>query len=203
MFVFNETFTGDDDAAGKAWESMFPSQGGFFRHPDIPGERANFAVFHQLHCLDKIRETYWMFYHGLSAAHEGRMADVPDPEDLPFHQTSAHIGHCVDLLRNGLTCRPDTTLELKDVEVGGVTGFGTEHLCVNWKTVVEFAAEWENYNKDAPIVNHGGSSHKGSGASGLPTQLSGLPSKGGSSGLPSKGSSGLPSKGSSGLPSKR
>ena len=201
-FAFNQTFTEGGPAADEAWESLFPSQGGFFRHPTISRKRANFAVFHQLHCLDKIREAYWVLYDGRVAARDGTPAAVFDPDNLPFHSTPPHIGHCVDLIRNALICRPDTTLELKDKAVGGVTGFGTEHLCVNWDQVVEWVSQWENYGKDSQDTSDASISQKESGGSGLPTQLSGLPSKG-SSGLPSKGSSGLPSKGSSGLPPKR
>lgn len=205
-FVFNQTFAEGGSAADAAWESLFPSQGGFFRHPTISPERANFAVFHQLHCLDKIRETYWLLYDGLVATRDGTpVTALFDPDNLPFHSTPPHISHCVDLVRNALICRPDTTLELKDKEIGGVTGFGTEHLCVDWDQVVGWVSQWENYGKDSPDTGGTSTSRKGSGGSGgsgIPTQLSGLPHKG-ASGLPSKGSSGLPSKGSSGLPSKR
>lgn len=34
-----------------AWESLFPEQGGFFKHPTLAPERSAFSVFHQLHCL--------------------------------------------------------------------------------------------------------------------------------------------------------
>ncbi|KAM0802769.1 hypothetical protein BDR22DRAFT_93856 [Usnea florida] len=217
-FVYNQTFAEGGPAADEAWESLFPSQGGFFRHPTISRGRANFAIFHQLHCLDKIREAYWTLYDGRVAAHDGAPAVVFDPDSLPFHSTPPHVGHCVDLIRNALVCRPDTTLEFKDKELGGVTGFGTEHVCVDWNQLVEWVSQWENYGKDSAGTSKASTSRKGSGGSGLPskgssglpsTGSSGLPSKGssglpstGSSGLPSKGSSGLPSKGSSGLPSK-
>ena len=182
-FAFNQTFAEGGPVADEAWESLFPSQGGFFRHPTISRERANFAVFHQLHCLDKIREAYWVLYDGRVAARDGAPAAVFDPDNLPFHSTPPHISHCVDLVRNALICRPDTTLELKDKEAGGVTGFGTEQLCVNWDKLVEWVSEWENYDK--PDTREASTSRKGSSGSDLPSK--------GSSGLPSKGSSGLPS----------
>lgn len=33
------------------WESLFPQNGGFFKHPDVGPDPVGFAVFHQLHCL--------------------------------------------------------------------------------------------------------------------------------------------------------
>ncbi|KAI0855864.1 S-adenosyl-L-methionine-dependent methyltransferase [Xylaria cubensis] len=43
-----------------------------------------------------------------------------------------HIRHCIDLLRQSLMCNADLTVELKNEELGGVTGFGTVHRCINW-----------------------------------------------------------------------
>lgn len=39
------------NATNAAWHSLFPAQGGFFKHPDLAPTRSAFAVFHQLHCL--------------------------------------------------------------------------------------------------------------------------------------------------------
>lgn len=50
-FVFNRTFGEDSSAAVKAWEDLFPRQGGYFRHPVITPQRATFSVYHYLHCL--------------------------------------------------------------------------------------------------------------------------------------------------------
>jgi hypothetical protein len=59
-----------------------------------------------------------------------------------------HIQHCIDLLRHSLMCQPDTTVEIKNKEIGGVTGFGTEHRCRNWNELIEWTTEWQAYEQD-------------------------------------------------------
>lgn len=61
--------------------------------------------------------------------------------------TTVHIRHCIELLRQSLMCNPDLTIELKDPEKGGVTGFGTEHQCSNWEKFLEWMAMWEIYDQ--------------------------------------------------------
>ncbi|KAF7938997.1 uncharacterized protein EAE98_001333 [Botrytis deweyae] len=146
-FVYNQTFVESGPAADAAWDSLFPSQGGFFRHPTISRKRADFAVFHQLHCLDKIRLAYWTLYDSSVLAHDGMSKTDFDPKGLSEHFAPLHITHCVELIRNALICRPDTTVEVKDLESNGVTGFGAEHLCVNWNQLVDWVSEWEDYDK--------------------------------------------------------
>jgi len=54
-FQYNRTF-GDrpNKQTNQAWDSLFPKQGGYFRHPGIASKRSALAVFHQLHCLVSI-----------------------------------------------------------------------------------------------------------------------------------------------------
>jgi hypothetical protein len=59
-----------------------------------------------------------------------------------------HIRHCIDLLRQSLMCNADLTVELKDEQLGGVTGFGTVHQCVDWPKLLEWMPSWEE--TDAP-----------------------------------------------------
>ncbi|EMR71355.1 putative hydroxyindole o- protein [Eutypa lata UCREL1] len=48
-----------------------------------------------------------------------------------------HIRHCIDLLRQSLMCNADLTIELKNEELGGVTGFGTEqHITKHYTRVL-------------------------------------------------------------------
>jgi hypothetical protein len=35
------------------------------------------------------------------------------------------------------------TLEVASRELDGVTGFGTEHMCVDWEELVGWTKEWE------------------------------------------------------------
>ena len=91
---------------------------------------------------DGIRQGYWEIY---KAATEGRKIAE---EDFPFMSSPPHIRHCIDLLRHSLMCRPDTTVEVKNKELGGVTGFGTEHICRDWTQLVEWTSKWEAYMPD-------------------------------------------------------
>ena len=91
---------------------------------------------------DGIRQGYWAVYN---AAIEGKMIAE---EDFPFMSSPAHIRHCIDLLRLSLMCRPDTTVEVKNKELGGVTGFGTEHRCRDWSQLMEWTSKWEAYMPD-------------------------------------------------------
>lgn len=42
-------------------------------------------------------------------------------------------------------CQPDLTIEVADERLGGVKGFGTEHVCVKWRGLVDWVEEWEMY----------------------------------------------------------
>ncbi len=62
--------------------------------------------------------------------------------------SAPHVRHCIDLIRQSLICRPDTTVEVKDEKVGGVTGFGTEHVCWDWGELVGWTGKWEGWGDD-------------------------------------------------------
>jgi len=142
-FRYNPDFGGPpSEITDNAWASLFPEQGGFFKHPDLAPERSAFAVFHQLHCLDGIRQGY---YSALTAALKGEKLIE---EDLPMMYSPPHIRHCIDLLRQTLICQPDTTIEIKNKDIGGVTGFGTEHQCRDWEQLVGFTRTWQTYKQD-------------------------------------------------------
>lgn len=59
-----------------------------------------------------------------------------------------HFRHCIDLLRQSLMCQPDMTIETKNETIGGVTGFGTEHVCKDWDALVKWTSKWEGYGQD-------------------------------------------------------
>jgi hypothetical protein len=86
---------------------------------------------------DGLRRAYWTL-HDMAAS--GTHADTPT---LPHHASPQHVSHCIDLLRNALVCQPDLTLEVASRELDGVTGFGTEHMCVDWEELVGWTKEWE------------------------------------------------------------
>ena len=53
-----------------------------------------------------------------------------------------HVRHCLDLLRQSLMCLADTTVEVQDVEAGGVHGFGVEHKCRDWGELRGLVEGW-------------------------------------------------------------
>ena len=89
-----------------------------------------------------IREGYW---DAFQAATEGRKLLE---EDIPMMSSPPHIRHCIDLLRNALMCQPDMTVEVKDDEIGGVKGFGTEHMCKDWSQLMDFTSKWETWHQE-------------------------------------------------------
>lgn len=52
LFRYNRTFAGPpSEVTDAAWDSLFPTHGGFFVHPELAPKRSALSVFHQLHCL--------------------------------------------------------------------------------------------------------------------------------------------------------
>jgi len=101
------------------------------------------SVFHQLHCLGMIRESYY-------ASLQGRRPHIHGDEALPDEKLEEsqveHTGHCFDYLRQALMCAADMTLEwAAEVPPGGVPftvdGWGITHQCRNWNQVIGWVLE--------------------------------------------------------------
>jgi hypothetical protein len=86
-----------------------------------------------------IREGYYALYVAMNQHR------VLSDDDMPKMSSPRHIRHCIELLRQVLMCQPDLTLEVKNLFVGGVAGFGTEHQCRDWKQLMSFTKEWETW----------------------------------------------------------
>ncbi|KAK0511063.1 hypothetical protein JMJ35_006615 [Cladonia borealis] len=131
---FNKTFTESSAQADRAWKDVMPPEGGFFDYPS-PGEgRATFSVYHQMHCLNGIRKSYWTF---VEAALSGR---VLRKDEIGHMAAPAHVQHCIDFLRQSLMCKADTTIEIRDEAIMGVKGFGVRHECVDWDRLIAWTA---------------------------------------------------------------
>ncbi|KAI0448080.1 S-adenosyl-L-methionine-dependent methyltransferase [Xylaria telfairii] len=80
--------------------------------------------------LDELRHGFYVLHEQVIAYSEmigDRQAGTRRPRTgraLQEHSLG-HIRHCIDLLRQSLMCNADLTVELKNEELGGVTGFGT------------------------------------------------------------------------------
>ncbi|KAF2648524.1 hypothetical protein K491DRAFT_612607, partial [Lophiostoma macrostomum CBS 122681] len=126
-------------ASNAAWELLYPKGGTFFSHrPEVP-QRSTLSVFHQLHCLDAIRQAYYTAYN---AAMRGEKLDA---DSIPEMAGEEHVKHCVELIRQSLTCMADRTIEMKNQE-GGVTGFGTTHQCADYEELVRRVEQWHREN---------------------------------------------------------
>ncbi|KAF1963934.1 hypothetical protein BU23DRAFT_494794, partial [Bimuria novae-zelandiae CBS 107.79] len=151
---FGKPPTNETDAA---WESLFPKHGGFFVHPQLAPDRSAFSVFHQLHCLDEMRHGFYVLHDQVIAyaKNSGLQREARDQKPEPPEHSLGHIRHCIDLLRQSLMCNADLTVETKDTELGGVTGFGTEHRCVDWQGLLEWIQPWEATDAPPlPAVSH-------------------------------------------------
>ncbi|KAF7903118.1 hypothetical protein EAE99_012144 [Botrytis elliptica] len=156
-FVYNQTYgEKPSNQTDAAWESLFPSQGGYFQHPTLAPHRSALSVFHQLHCLNGLRNTYWLL---LSAATTG---PTILEDEIPMMASPPHIRHCIDLLRQSLMCQPDLAIEEKDQEKGGVSGFGVEHKCKDWGQVTQWVEKWQGYKIEEErekVKAHGATDH--------------------------------------------
>ncbi|EPE36852.1 hypothetical protein GLAREA_09015 [Glarea lozoyensis ATCC 20868] len=86
--------------------------------------------FHNLHCLDVVRQTVLQAYDG-----------KPLAKPLP------HVVHCLDALRQEIMCNADDTPRYTgrlNEEAGRdhpVSGIGQQKLCNSWDKLYEFAIE--------------------------------------------------------------
>ena len=106
---------------------MYPDGYGFVR---LGPERRILCVsmFHQLHCVDKIRRA------------------LDDPDD-PI-STIPHLQHCLNYIRQMILCASDLTLEPADIG-HEASGIGVTHTCRNWRAVYDTVnrnyALWTEY----------------------------------------------------------
>ena len=90
-----------------------------------------------------IRHAFWHIY---AAVHSN---EIFSDDSLPAMSSIPHVRHCLDLLRQTLMCHADTTLEVKDVELNGVRGFGVERQCKDWDQLVRLTEEWQQTSHPA------------------------------------------------------
>ncbi|KAI2607961.1 S-adenosyl-L-methionine-dependent methyltransferase [Hypoxylon sp. NC1633] len=90
--------------------------------------------------LDELRHGFYVLhdqvltYSKMIGSHQVRsQSDWAEQGKRALQEHSlGHIRHCIDLLRQSLMCNADLVIELKNEELGGVTGFGTMHRCIDW-----------------------------------------------------------------------
>jgi hypothetical protein len=119
----------DTDQGAAEWNATLPS-GGVTVHLGASAEPYTVAMFHELRCLNILREIFREYY-----------ADDAEDAQLP----RAHLAnHCMNYLRQMVMCRTDTRLQtVRASRGGGRTVLDVTRQCRDWTKVYE-AAE-ENY----------------------------------------------------------
>ncbi|KAG8361621.1 hypothetical protein FVEN_g679 [Fusarium venenatum] len=98
------------------------------------GYRVGIQVFHQLHCLNLLRQATYSDYY----SHTGGDIDV-EPMDL-----RGHLDHCIEFLRTNLMCQSDTgvfAFKYYDGFEGHWPDFSTPHTCRNFSAIRDWAFE--------------------------------------------------------------
>ncbi|KAK0195721.1 hypothetical protein F5146DRAFT_1026812 [Armillaria mellea] len=108
------------------WDSLVPGDGLIYLGEQDSERAFMISMFHELRCLGIIRD-------GLMA----RWKDVDNP--LPSEETPAVIRHCLNYLRQMITCRCDIVVE----SLMGMpsTGYPDLYLCKNWSAVYDEAVK--------------------------------------------------------------
>ncbi|KAM0795053.1 hypothetical protein BDR22DRAFT_894522 [Usnea florida] len=114
-FMYNGTFAStSSEETNMAWDSLFPEGMGFIEDPAGISEGAGVSAFHQLHCLNLLRQLH--------------SSEDSDDEDSQQH-SRYHAKHCVEYLRQALICAADSTIEPGNATSRHVTGSGVVHEC--------------------------------------------------------------------------
>lgn len=110
---------GDD--AESEWDSIFPDGGGFLL---LGPARREFglSLFHQMHCLVRIRGA------------------------IRARKPSIHAHHCLNYLRQAIICEADSTIEPVVSSSGGRTIYAeVPRTCKDWEKVYALASD--NYER--------------------------------------------------------
>ncbi len=110
--IHYQIFTED---AAQEWSSIFPQGGGFLRL-GADGRLFGLALFHELHCLARIRRA------------------------MSMRQSSEHVHHCFNYLRQVIMCEANPTIE-PVIPILGRRSVNAEipRVCHDWTRVYELA----------------------------------------------------------------
>ncbi|TVY38938.1 Cyclochlorotine biosynthesis protein [Lachnellula subtilissima] len=105
------------------------------------GYHALVEVFHQLHCLNLIRQFTWRDYY---PKHPDIILMPSDLQDSEVG-TRMHVDHCIEALRISLMCHGDTTpylIELDPTQTNGLKAdFSPHHKCRDFGNLVKYVQE--------------------------------------------------------------
>ncbi|KAF4552928.1 Hypothetical protein D9617_8g049410 [Elsinoe fawcettii] len=107
--------------ADKKWKTLPADKGG--------GYAAAIGVFHQLHCLDYIRQYTWGDYY--------ERHNLTNPHKSSAVGRRMHTDHCIEELRKTLMCYGDTAPMLVEVDpeapIGERSDFDSRHKCRDYE----------------------------------------------------------------------
>lgn len=107
------------------------------RYPDEVGGgyMASMEAVHQLHCVNLLRKATWFEHY--SASTDRSFQFPPDVIRL-------HIDHCIEMLRQNIMCKADTTM-ITWYWVQGYdspqANFNTRHRCRNFEKIMDWSTE--------------------------------------------------------------
>ncbi|MCJ1475783.1 hypothetical protein MMC13_004447 [Lambiella insularis] len=99
------------------------------------GIEAAAEVFHQLHCLNMIRQYTWLDAY----------ATPPPGLDRSPEMSRTHVDHCIETIRRALMCVGDVTPVLVKLDpkapLGAQAEFSTFHKCRKFDKLVDWMKE--------------------------------------------------------------
>ncbi|KAK5997739.1 Transacylase cctO-like protein [Cladobotryum mycophilum] len=106
------------------------------------GYLATLDVFHELHCLNVVREQVYREYY---------------PDKHSKAKQLEHADHCIDMLRQVLMCHGDIAVQTfgwRDDYRWPWPNFRVDHECRNWDAIMEWAGDNYVENLRGPVVTH-------------------------------------------------
>jgi len=155
--IYGDPPSHESDAA---WAAMIPKGRGFVKVEDSGDNDGLYcvSVFHQLHCLNMLRQGYYAAIEAANAGPSGTTSDEGPPSPIPggghhshhhhAHMDTSHMGHCFDYLRQALACGADSSLEKRNATVQGVRGWGTSHQCRDFNALKQWTEEHRYSDSD-------------------------------------------------------
>ncbi|KAG1804294.1 hypothetical protein EV424DRAFT_1330740, partial [Suillus variegatus] len=107
------------------------------RYPDEVGGgyMASMEAVHQMHCVNLLRKASWFEYYSASTDRSFQ---------FPLDIIHLHIGHCIEMLRQSIMCKADTTM-ITWYWVQGhdspQVNFNTRHRCRNFEKITDWSIE--------------------------------------------------------------
>ncbi|KAI1100528.1 hypothetical protein F4804DRAFT_318806 [Jackrogersella minutella] len=149
VFGWNSTYVEEpNEENNKAWDELLPGGRGFIfvedgakygLEPGLEskwGEIYSVAMFHQMHCLGVMRQSYWRLIRGVLDRDDSLFAEAEE------QIKTAHTGHCFDYFRQSIECSADMSLEWPRTEADGrrfqVDGRGIPHVCTSRAALKEY-----------------------------------------------------------------